>query len=125
MSQSEQLRWDPPPPEPEGELVFELMVPGRLPSWNDILNMEEWARYHYKQELADVFESALLATADDCSMKTISAKNIWLTYAATLGRYRQMQQEKRKSRLLKKKLGIKKLNELKFKSTKSRGKAPF
>lgn len=105
------------------ELLFRMEIPGKLPSWNDILGMEQWARYKFKQELADVFLSELRASARGCSTRTISVRSTIATYADTLESYLRMRQEQRKSRLLKKKLEAKNLKESASKS--SGGKVPF
>ena len=77
-----QLSWlETPKP---GKLIFSLTIPGRLPSWNDILGMEQWARYKFKKELADTFLSALRQHECDSLTKTTSAKNTTLTFSATL-----------------------------------------
>lgn len=85
------------------EKLHELTVPGRLPSWNDILGMEQWARYKYKNEIQIAFLSALQASAGDCLTRTTSARNSMSIAAATLVSYREMAREKRKLKLLKKK----------------------
>lgn len=110
-------------PKTEGRLVFELTVPGRLPSWNEILGMEQWARYQYKKQLADIFLSALRRAASDYSMKTICARNTWLTYAATLERYLAMRQEQRRLRPARRRSspGLKR----KSRSKSSKSKLPF
>src|ERR1035437_4270445 len=84
--------------------MFSLMVPGRLPSWNQILAMEHWARYKFKKELADVFLSALRASGGDCSTKIISAKSTIATYAGTLESYLETALQRRKLRSANKKL---------------------
>jgi hypothetical protein len=81
-----------------GELILRLEIPGRLPSWNEILGMEHWTRDKFKQKLQDAFEFALRQSANDCSIKTISAKSTMLTAAATLGSYREMVRQRRKLR---------------------------
>lgn len=106
------------------ELVFELEVPGRLPSWNEILGMEQWARYKFKKELSDVFLSTLRATANDCSIRTICAPSTLLTYADTLESYLRMRQAQRKSKSLRKRLDQKNPREPELKSTESE-KVPF
>lgn len=113
-----------PPPAPEQKLIVSLNVPGRLPSWNEILGMEQWQRYQFKQRLAEDFLSELKRTAADCSMKTTSAKNIMWTYAATLECYLQTRREKRRLKLAKKKLEKKSPNLFALKST-GLGKVPF
>jgi len=112
------------PPVTEGlKPVLVLEVPVRLPSWNEILGMEQWARYKYKQQLADEFLSALRLTARDSSMRTTCAKNTWLTYCATLESYLAMRQAKRRSRLAKKRLDRRNLSE--SSSPSSNSKVPF
>lgn len=87
-----------------GKLVLSLSVPGRMPSWNGILGMEQWARYKFKQELAAVFLSALQATERDSSMKIISARSTTLTFSDTLASYLRMRRELRESKSAKKRL---------------------
>ncbi len=92
-----------PPAPPEPELIVSLKIPGRLPSWNDILGMEFWARDKFKSQLQDDFLSALQQCATDCSTKTTPAKNIILTACDTLACYRETVRQRRKSRRYKKK----------------------
>lgn len=88
--------------------VFQLDVPGRLPSWNQILAMEQWARYKFKGELAASFLSALRASAGDCLTRTTCAKSTMSTFADTLALYLATKQAERASRSAKKKLALKK-----------------
>lgn len=81
-------------------LVIE--IPGRLPSWNEILGMEQWARYKFKDEIQVAFLSALKACASDSSTRTTFARSIMSTAADTLASYRVMRQEQRKLRSAKK-----------------------
>lgn len=67
----------------QGRLIFTLTVPGRLPSWNDILGMEQWARYRFKADLAKGFLSELRRSEGDSLTKTTSAKNTTLIFSAT------------------------------------------
>jgi len=113
-----------PAPMTLGECVLTLEVPGRLPSWNDILGMEQWARYKTKKEMADVFLCALRASANDSSTRTTSARSTLLTFADTLERYLLMRQEQRKSKSLRKRLAKKNPSEPELKSTES-SKVPF
>jgi len=122
-SQTQASLFSEPMPTRPGKLIFEIEIPGRLPSWNDILGMEQWARYKFKRQLADVFLSALRASAAACSTKTTSVKNTMLTFADTLERYLVMKQAERKSRLDKKKLAAK--NASLFESKSSKSKVPF
>jgi hypothetical protein len=62
-----------------------ILIPGRLPSWNQILAMEHWQRHKYKQQTKRAFELGLLQCASDCLTRTTSVKNTWLTSAATPG----------------------------------------
>lgn len=112
-----------PTPAETLELVLEIEVDGRLPSWNEILGMEHWARDKFKSQLQDDFLSSLHRCAADCSTKTTSAKSIMLTAAATLDSYRVMVRERRKSRRNKKKLSQKGGSLFESKSTKE--KPPF
>lgn len=86
-----------------GKLVFKLEIPGRLPSWNDVLGMEQWARYKFKNELQLAFLSELRAFDDGFSTKTTSVKSSMSIAADTLASYMEMNREKRRLRLLKKK----------------------
>ncbi len=81
-----------------------IEIPGRLPSWNEILGMEHWARDKFKKTLQASFLSALQRSASDFSTKTTSAKNTMSIAAATLVSYQATQLEKRKLRRAKKKL---------------------
>jgi len=92
----------PPPATPPGDLIFRLEVPGRLPSWNTILGMQQWARYKYKQEVARGFLFALQHAAQGSSTRTICARSSLSTFCDTLASYLTMRQEQRKSRLRKK-----------------------
>ena len=87
-----------------GKLLFSITIPGRLSSWNDILGMEQWARYKFKQELADVFLYELRHTDTDSSTRTTFARSTMLTYADTLASYLAMRQAERRSKSAKKKL---------------------
>lgn len=118
-----QLSFEPTPVVP-GELLFSITIPGRLPSWNEVLGMEQWARYKFKGELAGVFLSALRAIASDSSTRTISVRNTTLTYAATLESYLAMRREQRRLKSAKKRLAQKSLNGSKLKCT-NYGKEPF
>lgn len=89
---------------PESEPLFKLTVPGRLASWNEILGMEQWQRYQFKEKLAQDFLCALRASESDSSMKTTCAANTTWTYSAILASYLQTRRELRRSKLAKKKL---------------------
>ncbi len=123
----QQLTWEAEKPKP-GKLIFSLTVPGRLPSWNDILGMEHYSRHTLKKHLAKEFLSCLRATAADSSIKIICAPSTLLTYAATLESFLAMRLVQRKSRLLKKKLALKNPNGSSSTSTlfdKPKPKLPF
>lgn len=97
-------------PEMAGRLIFQIEIPGRLPSWNQLLAMEHWKRHKFKMALIDEFISALQASADDCSMKTTLQKNFTLTACATLVRYRETLRAKRLLKSAKKRLERKTLS---------------
>lgn len=120
-----QLTFFPPEPKPKGRLIFSITVPGRLPSWNEILGMEMWARYKFKKELADAFLSALRATESACSTRTTFAASISSTFADTLERYLRMRQELRKSKSRKKRLERMSKSGPKSGFMKPEGKVPF
>lgn len=109
---------------PEQKPFFVLEIPGRLPSWNDVLGMEQWARYQFKQALADAFLSALRRSAADSSMKITCARSTMLTYADTLASYLAMRREQRKLKSARKRQNRGKASLLESKSSKY-GKPPF
>lgn len=92
-----------PPPLDKAKLIFRMELPGRLPSWNDILGMEEWARYQFKKQLAESFMFELRRSARDSSTKTISVRSTLSTCLDTLESYLAMRLGKRKSNAAKKK----------------------
>lgn len=104
-------------------LVADLSIPGKLPSWNDLLGMEHWRRYQFKRELAETFLSALRAIDTASSTKTTSQKSTMLIYADTLESYLQTLQAKRKLKSLKKKLDA--MNQNTSESKFSEDKVPF
>lgn len=65
-------------------------------SWNQLLNAEYFERDKLKQKIQDVFLSALRASVDDSSMKTILAPKQLLIAADTLASYRETVRAKRK-----------------------------
>lgn len=122
-----QLSFFATPPTP-GRLLFSLTIPRRLPSWNELLGMEQWARYKFKKDLAGVFLCALRASAADCSTKTTCARSTMLIYADTLESCLQMRQEQRRLRSAKKRLDQKSPSGSKSKSSsfkKPAGKVAF
>ncbi len=84
--------------------LLRIDIPGRLPSWNQILGMEHWSRHKLKSEIQDGFLSALRASASDSSTKTTSVKSIMSIAADTLESYREITRKERASRSAKKKL---------------------
>ncbi len=118
----QQMLFGEAPPAP-GTLVFRLTIPGRLPSWNQILGMEQWARYKFKDQLQLAFLYALQVAGRDCSMKTTSAKNTWLIAADSLLSYRAMAQARRALRSAKKKSSLE--HPKKPSSRSSKSKVPF
>lgn len=98
----QQLSFDSTPAK-QATLVCRLTIPGRLPSWNEILGMEQWARYKYKQQIQDGFLYELRRLARDCSMRTTCAKNFWSIAADTLALYQATALQKRKLRSANKK----------------------
>lgn len=114
----------PPPTPSDGTLIFRLEIPGRLPSWNDILGMEQWARYKFKNQLAADFLSALQQSGPDSSMKITCARSTTSTYADTLASYLAMKLERRKLKQSKGKAAKEKPSRSSSKSTKSTQPAP-
>lgn len=96
----------------------ETMLPV-VPSWNDMLAMQSWARMRRKDEIQLAFLSALRAAAAESSMMTTCARNTLLTAAATLDSYRAMSLDKRKSKQLAKRLEKKAAKKLESKSSPS------
>lgn len=120
----EQLTFDPPEPKP-GKLIFELTLPGRMPSWNEMLGMEHWARYKFKKELASNFLYALSRKERFSSTTTTVAKSSTLTFSAThLAAYLATAEKRRELRSVKKKLKTENQKKLDSKCTKSK-KLPF
>ena len=91
------------------KLLCTIVVPGRLPSWNDMLGMEHWQRYKFKNDLAKSFLSALRQSETDCSMRTISQRNSMSIYADTLASYLTTARARRALRSAKKRLNQERL----------------
>ena len=90
---------DSPTPAPLSlRPILTLKIPGRLPSWNMILAMHHWQRKRFKDQIAASFLSALRHSADDCSTRTISARNTTWTCAATLAQFLTTRRAKSKSK---------------------------
>lgn len=81
-----------------GTKLFSLSIPGRLPSWNQVLALEHWGRAKLKEGIQTAFLSALRLSASDSLTRTTSAKNSMLIAADTLESYRGMLRAKRKSK---------------------------
>lgn len=105
--------------------IFTLEVPGRLPSWNEILGMEQWARYKFKGELAAAFLSALRLSGAGSSTKTTSVKSTTSIFADTLALYLATKQAERKLKSRNKRLAAKSASSSKLKSTLFEEKPPF
>lgn len=75
-----------------------LIIPGRLPLWNQILAMHHWKRKKFKDEQMDVFLSALKASAKDWQTRTGCAKNMFWIAADTLASYQTTRQNCAKSK---------------------------
>lgn len=118
---------EPTPTSQSPEVVIE--IPGRLPSWNDVLGMEEWARYRFKQQVQETFLCALRLSATDSSMKTTSAKNTMSIAADTLALYMTTARQQRALKSAKKKLEAKNVSLSRSKSfdetTDVKGPLPF
>src|SRR5690349_16140771 len=81
-----------------------LVIPGPLPSWNDVLGMDHWARDRLKKGIQERFLSALQRSACDFSTKTTCARNTMSIAADTLASFQATQRAKRALRRAKKKL---------------------
>lgn len=103
----------------ERKIICQLTIPGRLPSWNQVLGMEHWARYQMKQRWEDAFLSVLRAYAKDCSMRTISVKNFWSIAADALDLYRETARAKRRLKSASRKQSRELAKKSLFKSSKS------
>ena len=88
--------------------IVTLTLKHRIPSWNEVLGMEQWTRMKLKEEIQCDFLCALRAFAADSSTKTTSAKNTLSIAAATLDSYRAMRLKQRALRSANKKLLAKK-----------------
>src|SRR5580704_4431953 len=111
-------------PKP-GKLIFSLTIPGRLPSWNQILGMEQWARYQFKKELAESFLFALQQSERASLTGTTCAKNTTSIFSAThLREYLETAQQRRRLKSAKKKLKLAKEKKSDLKSLKSKTKVP-
>ena len=63
---------------------IELVIPKRLPSWNDVLDMDHWQRIPFKREIQGDTLLALKATGKGFSIKITCARSITLIRSATL-----------------------------------------
>lgn len=94
---------------------IEILIPGRLPSWNALLALGHWERAKLKKSIQAEFLSALRACESDCSTKTTSRRNTMWTAADTLDSYIQTSRVKRKLKLASAKPRRAKRNTLKLK----------
>ena len=94
---------------PKDHPFFRMEIPGRLPSWNQLLGMEQWQRHQFKKGIAAAFLFALSLAAEDCSTRTTLQKNTMLTYCATLESYLETRREQQKLKSAKKRLAAKNL----------------
>lgn len=78
--------------------ILHLEIPGRLPSWNQLLGMNHWQRHKLKADIAKDFLSALRASGNDSSMKTTLQKSSTWIFADTLESYLEMKRIKRASK---------------------------
>lgn len=69
-----------------------------VPSWNDVLQLQPWARQKRKGEILDAFLCALRASAADSSTRTTSARSTLSIAADMLDSYRATALAKRKLR---------------------------
>lgn len=69
-----------------------------VPSWNELLGMDHFARMRRKEQIQAVFLSALQASERDSSTRTISRKSTLLTAAVTLASYLLTTRQKRASK---------------------------
>lgn len=86
------------------EPIFQLRIPGRLPSWNAILAMGHWERAKFKKRIQAEFLSALKASGIDCSMKITSPKRPTSIVSGTRASSKTTTRLKRKLKRLKGKL---------------------
>lgn len=75
-----------------------------IPSWNQILGMQHWARDKRKKEIANAILSALRASGINSSTKITCAKSTLSIAADTLDCYLTTAQEKRKLKSANKRL---------------------
>lgn len=81
----------PPMPSSGSTLVFRLEVPGRLPSWNEVLGMGLRARMRLKKQQHAAFESAARESAGACSIQTIAASSTRLMHFGGMESSRMIQ----------------------------------
>lgn len=123
FSQKRQATFFDETPKP-GKLIFRMVLPGLLPSWNEMLGMEHWARAKFKGGLADNFEFLLRRVAKDSSTTTTHVKNSMSIYCDTLVSFRATAAKRRALRSFKKKLELASKKKSSSKSLKSE-KVPF
>ena len=111
-------------PQFKTEPLVTIEIPGRLPSWNEVLGMEHWQRFKAKEKWANDFAYALRRSVEDCSTMTTLQRNTLLTAAATLDSYLVTRRELRKSKLASKRLAAKNRSSQELKFSKP-DKVPF
>jgi hypothetical protein len=74
------------PAKPSSKPILTLTIPGRLPSWNQILAMHHWQRKKFKDQIAKDFLRALQATESGSLTKATSVTSSTRIYADTLAR---------------------------------------
>jgi hypothetical protein len=78
--------------------IVRLKLPGRLPSWNEVLNMHYRERHQLKRKIQNEFLCVLRLYGTAFSTRTTSAKNTWSIAADTLASYLLTHQTKQKSK---------------------------
>lgn len=79
-----------------GSVVVKLH--GRLPSWNQILEMNRWERHRYRKQTLSALLSACIQSGNGSLMKIISAKNPSWMRSATAGSSLTIEPPPRKSK---------------------------
>lgn len=79
-------------------MVFEIKIPGRLPSWNRVLSLSLKNRMRLKRQVQNEFLSVLKACANDSATATTSAPNttsiVYVIAASLLAIHMTKQQSK-------------------------------
>jgi len=80
-----------------------------VPSWNDLISVDEWLRKKRKEEIRAAFLSALRASADDSLTRTTCAARSLSIAADTLASFLATRQQQRALRRRNAKLKAKSL----------------